>query len=130
MVCRDAVTLKSRPVSPLILSTPEEKELHAIGEGEILLNFTEQWNLTTGFCIEHKVRKHALQQGSLSKVPPSSAESRILHELFLNYGEGSVFVSDTQSEESFDIPVNGVERVWMEDTKIESLTLMYPQSRK
>lgn len=110
MVCRDAVTHKSRPVSPLILSTPEEKELHAIGE-------------------EHKVRKHALQQGSLSKVPPSSAESRILHELFLNYGEGSVFVSDSQSEESFDIPVNGVERVWMEDTKIESLTLMYPQSR-
>lgn len=83
-----------------------------------------------GIFVEHKVRKHALQQGSLSKVPPSSAESRILHKLFLNYGEGSVFVSDAQSEESFETPVNGVERVWMEDTKVESLTLMYPQSRK
>lgn len=34
MVCRDAVTHKSRSVNPLILSTPEEKELHAIGEGK------------------------------------------------------------------------------------------------
>lgn len=33
MVCRDAFTQRAREVNPLIVSTPEEKALHAMGEG-------------------------------------------------------------------------------------------------
>ncbi|KAG8907143.1 hypothetical protein FRB99_005251 [Tulasnella sp. 403] len=102
MVCRDAETRKSRPVGPLIIETPEEEALHAMGEA-------------------HKQKKQALQQGSLSRTPPSVSESRLLHEQFLKHGEGDVY-DDI-------VPKDGAERVWMEDTRRESLMLMYPQSR-
>lgn len=35
MVCRDGVTQRAREVNPLVIVTPEEKALHAMGEGEL-----------------------------------------------------------------------------------------------
>ncbi|KZS86712.1 Thioesterase/thiol ester dehydrase-isomerase [Sistotremastrum niveocremeum HHB9708] len=89
MVCRDAHTHKARPVNPLILSTPEEKQLFAIGE-------------------DQKSRKQSHSLRALSKVPPTSEEAQALHDLFLTYGqEGSaekkskrVWLSETKLENS------------------------------
>lgn len=36
MVCRDAYTHKARQVNPLVISTPDEKALYAMGEGDSL----------------------------------------------------------------------------------------------
>lgn len=70
----------------------------------------------------HKNRKKARQQTSLNVAAPSASESQLLHDMFLKYGERTVFE---------DIgPDDCVKRVWMEDTKMESLMTMYPQSRK
>ncbi|KAG8846293.1 hypothetical protein FRB96_002045 [Tulasnella sp. 330] len=96
MVCRDAVTHKAHPVSPLIITTEDEKALYAMGEA-------------------HKARKQARQQGSLARAPPSPDESKALHDLFLKNNEGKT--------------MHGVERVWMQDTKRESLLMMHPQDR-
>ncbi|KAL5524920.1 hypothetical protein ACEPAF_8789 [Sanghuangporus sanghuang] len=65
MVCRDATTHKARPVNPLIVSSPEEQALVAIGE-------------------VHKRRKTYLFQRSLSRVPPSSEEAQALHYVYLS----------------------------------------------
>ncbi|KAG9022731.1 hypothetical protein FRB95_014275 [Tulasnella sp. JGI-2019a] len=63
----------------------------------------------------HKVRKQARQQSSLTRVCPSAEESWVLHDLFLKYNDGRA--------------PEGIERVWMQDTKRESLLMMHPQDR-
>lgn len=75
MVCRDAYTHKARPVNPLILSTPEEKSLQAMGE-------------------EIKRRRQCQASRSLSLVPPSSAEAAELHSFYLRYGASEEDVDD------------------------------------
>ncbi|CAA7262575.1 unnamed protein product [Cyclocybe aegerita] len=69
MVCRNAATNKAREVNPLIISTPQERGLYALGE-------------------HMKQRRQSLAQRSLSKVPPSSAEAADLHAFYLQHGQG------------------------------------------
>ncbi|EJD38364.1 Thioesterase/thiol ester dehydrase-isomerase [Auricularia subglabra TFB-10046 SS5] len=66
MVCRDAVMNTARAVNPLALSTPEEQQLFAIGEG-------------------HQQTRKALSLTSLDRVPPSSEEAKVLHDYFLEH---------------------------------------------
>ncbi|KAG8910201.1 hypothetical protein FRC02_007346, partial [Tulasnella sp. 418] len=102
MVCRDAKTHQARNVPPLLLVTPDEKAMHAMGEA-------------------HKIRKQAQKLSSLTRTSPSSTEAELLHDVYLQYGEGSPLTSSNAPD--------GIERVWMKDSKLESVTMMYPQDR-
>lgn len=68
----------------------------------------------------HKERKQSRQQSALTRVPPSESEAKALHDLYLKHGEGRRS-GDAGSDQK---------RVWMEDTKKESILIMYPQDRK
>lgn len=68
MVCRDAYTHKAHPVHPLVVNTPEERALFAMGEA-------------------HKNRRQSMASRSLDRVPPSSAEAQVLHQFYLKYGK-------------------------------------------
>ncbi|KAF8622797.1 hypothetical protein AX15_006727 [Amanita polypyramis BW_CC] len=99
MVCRDAKTNLAHEVNPLVVSTPEEGALYAVGKH-----------------TKEKRRFNALR--SLSRVPPTSEEAEELHTFFLTYGQ------DKPTNESI---LN--ERVWMGDTRVEKTMLMFPQER-
>ncbi|KAM6492234.1 thioesterase thiol ester dehydrase-isomerase [Amanita muscaria] len=101
MVCRDAHTHRAYKVNPLIVLTPEERALYAIGE-------------------EIKERRQSLALRSLSRVPPSSKEAEELHRYFLTYGQEQPNLTVKDAHE---------ERVWMGDTKVEKTMLMFPQER-
>ncbi|KAJ8074948.1 hypothetical protein PM082_019275 [Marasmius tenuissimus] len=88
MVCRDANTHRAREVNPLVITTPEERALYAMGEAM-------------------KTKRQTNAQRSLSRVPPSSSEAEALHSFYLQYGQQSgnqkqsddlVFMSDTRVE--------------------------------
>ncbi|KAG7087538.1 hypothetical protein E1B28_013495 [Marasmius oreades] len=88
MVCRDANTHKARQVNPLMISTPEEKALYAMGE-------------------TLKAKRLTNAQRSLSRVPPSSVEAAALHSSYLKYSQQKehqefdddlVYMSDTRAE--------------------------------
>ncbi|KAG6826443.1 hypothetical protein H0H92_015770 [Tricholoma furcatifolium] len=102
MVCRDAISHKARQVNPLIISTPEERSLYAMGE-------------------HLKTRRQSKSLQSLSRVPPSSSEAKDLHDFYLQYG---------QPDEPIEGSSNGAgERIWMGDTRLEKCMLMFPQER-
>ncbi|KAG8679462.1 hypothetical protein FRC09_018954, partial [Ceratobasidium sp. 395] len=109
MVARDAATHKAREVNPLVLSTPEEQALFKFGES-------------------HKDRKKLSSTASLSRVPPSQEEARLLHENFLKYSAAHKptckFTNTTTKTVEGDI-----ESVWMEDTRVEKTLMMFPQKR-
>lgn len=100
MVCRDSSTQKARNISPLLLDTPEENALNAIGEA-------------------YRARRQSLALRSLTRVPPTVEEVEKLHSLHLHYGHGGSAVLQP-----------GEERVWMGDTKVEVSQIMFPQDRK
>ncbi|KAG6866139.1 hypothetical protein C0991_008092 [Blastosporella zonata] len=102
MVCRDANTHKARQVNPLIISTPEERSLYAMGE-------------------HMKKRRQSGALRSLSRVPPSSAEAAALHEFYLQHGQYRTKGEDDSADS---------ERIWMGDTRLEKCMLMFPQERK
>ncbi|KDQ54503.1 hypothetical protein JAAARDRAFT_38173 [Jaapia argillacea MUCL 33604] len=64
----------------------------------------------------HKERRHSMAVRSLSRVPPTSEEAEVLHSFFLKYGQDETHV-------------DGDERVWMGDTRLERCMLMFPQER-
>jgi len=113
MVCRDSTTHKAKAVNPLIIQTPDEKAIFAVGQGEYCIPLANQPRLTNDIYVmirtAHKDRKQARNMGSLSKTPPSSEEAQLLHDEFLRFGDGAPTDPD------------GVNRVWMEDTKLESV---------
>ncbi|EJU01817.1 Thioesterase/thiol ester dehydrase-isomerase [Dacryopinax primogenitus] len=122
MVCRDAFTHKAREVNQLVLGTPEEWALNALGKSHAELRKTTQ----------------AL---SLSRVPPSQAEAQVVHDMFLSRHPqgGEEFLSSTfvpARTQRTHLPSGGkdeygndIEWVWMEDTALESCQVMFPQDR-
>ncbi|KAG5725108.1 hypothetical protein E4T56_gene10265 [Termitomyces sp. T112] len=102
MVCRDANTHKARQVNPLIISTPEERSLFAMGE-------------------RTKKRRQSGALRSLSRVPPNWAEAKALHDFYLQYGQ-------YDAEEPGESDTTG-EKVWMGDTRIGNCMIMFPQER-
>ncbi|KAF9556445.1 Thioesterase/thiol ester dehydrase-isomerase [Agrocybe pediades] len=99
MVCRNAITHRSREVNPLVITTPEEKSLYALGE-------------------QMKQRRQSNAMKSLSRVPPSSSEAAFLHSFYLKHGQGQAEGTDP-----------GSDHVWMGDTILEKCLLMFPQER-
>ncbi|KAI0748818.1 HotDog domain-containing protein [Irpex lacteus] len=104
MVCRDSKTHKARAVNPLVIESEEDRRLNAIGEA-------------------HKNRRHRHAIQSLARVPPSSEEAAALHALYLQSTSPSPSSSSTESDEK------KIERVKMEDTRVEKTLTMYPQER-
>ena len=68
IVCRDAETHRAKNCPHLVLNTPEEKAMFAIGE-------------------DHKNRKKIASKIALDKIPPSQGEINMLHEMMLKVGE-------------------------------------------
>ncbi|KAG9096285.1 hypothetical protein FS749_008780 [Ceratobasidium sp. UAMH 11750] len=109
MVARDAVTHKARAVNPLVLSTPEEKALFKFGES-------------------HKDRKRIISTASLTRVPPSQEEARLLHENFLKYSAAHKPTCKFTNPDTKKVE-GDIEAVWMEDTRVEKTLMMFPQKR-
>ncbi|TFY55934.1 hypothetical protein EVJ58_g7937 [Rhodofomes roseus] len=108
MVCRDARTHKAAPVNPLSLTTAEDKQLFALGE-------------------THKDRRRARTSAALDRVPPTSSEAEELHSLYLQYGNYGT--STGKSENEPFVGPDGLQRVWMGDTRLEKCMMMFPQER-
>ncbi|PIL25877.1 transporter [Ganoderma sinense ZZ0214-1] len=100
MVCRDAHTNRSTQVNPLVLETKEDHALYTIGE-------------------VHRQRRQTVANRSLGRVPPTSTEAEELHSLYLSHGQ----------EDMSARLVGNVERVWLEDTRLEKTMVMFPQER-
>ncbi|KAH7102421.1 HotDog domain-containing protein [Auriculariales sp. MPI-PUGE-AT-0066] len=100
MVCRDAATHSSRAVGALELSTDDERQLFAYGEG-------------------HQKRKKAQSLTSLDRVPPSSEEASVLHSFFLANGKAVRKLE----------PTDATERVTMKSTRLQNCFMMFPQER-
>ncbi|KAF8731248.1 hypothetical protein AX14_004988 [Amanita brunnescens Koide BX004] len=88
MVCRDANTRRAHKVNSLIVSTPEERALYAIGK-------------------HMKEKRQSLALHSLSRVPPTSEEAAELHSFFLTNGQTEisepserVWMGDTRVEKT------------------------------
>jgi hypothetical protein len=76
MVCRDAITHCAKKCPQLVLNTPEEKAMFAIGE-------------------DHKNRKKISSMIALDKVPPSQPEINMLHDMMLKVAEREKQVEDS-----------------------------------
>ncbi|KAI9149849.1 hypothetical protein H9P43_010028 [Blastocladiella emersonii ATCC 22665] len=97
MVARDPITNKAVQVNPLVLQNDAERRLFAMG-------------------AELKARKKLAAAQSLSKLPPTSDERLLIHELWLQskkYGEHKLPPGFT----------------WMSDTKCQSVHITQPQDR-
>lgn len=75
MAARNAHTLTSQRIAPLILETDAEKALFAMGEA-------------------HKNRKRTEAASSLEKVPPSKEEAFLLHSQYLRGLHAGMFATD------------------------------------
>ncbi|KAJ9121030.1 hypothetical protein QFC24_005011 [Naganishia onofrii] len=76
MVCRDAITHRAKKCPQLVLNTPEEKAMFAIGE-------------------DHKNRKKISSMIALDKVPPSQPEINMLHDMMLKVAEREKQIEDS-----------------------------------
>ncbi|ETS61503.1 hypothetical protein PaG_04250 [Moesziomyces aphidis] len=74
MAARNAHTLRSQRIAPLILETDAEKALFAMGES-------------------HKNRKRAEAASSLEKVPPSKEEAFLLHSQYIRGLHAGMFAN-------------------------------------
>ena len=117
MVCRDAFTHKSRPINPLIVETEDEKALFARGKGGLsLVSYKPEDDDAHSELRERRQKRLA---EALDRVPPSSDEATLLHNMHLKYR------SDVWPMH----PVHGVEPVPIRDTRMENTLMMYPQER-
>uniref|UniRef100_D8QHQ8 HotDog ACOT-type domain-containing protein n=1 Tax=Schizophyllum commune (strain H4-8 / FGSC 9210) TaxID=578458 RepID=D8QHQ8_SCHCM len=89
MVCLSAEMNRATRVNPLVRATPEEEQLHAMGEAI-------------------KNRRSTIASQSLDRVPPTKAEADALHQLYLKHGDPEyeprmhdcVWMSDSRLEKT------------------------------
>lgn len=114
MAARNAVTLRSQRIAPLILETDAEKALFAMGES-------------------HKTRKRTEAASSLEKVPPSKEEAFLLHSQYLRGLHAGLFATDdlhgpTLKTEPADRST-GATLVPVRKTSLSTTMHMHPQQR-
>jgi len=103
MVARDSATgRKSAPLNPLIVESPEEKNLFKQGEKNI------------------EVRAKA-DQDSLFKEPPSKIENNLIHNMFLSTVD--------HKARSFSARVKPDNSAWMTESKLKSIMLCEPEHK-
>lgn len=104
MATRNAATGKAQSIPPLQIQNSAEEQLFAQGQA-------------------HKQRKRFEAQTSLEKVPPTSDEATLLHQLWLaEEAKKSKAVTDT-------VPNTESKSVYIEDTQLASVSFMHPQQR-
>ncbi|KAI8850839.1 HotDog domain-containing protein [Chytridium lagenaria] len=101
MVARDSETNKAAPVNQLKLESEEERRLFRLG-------------------AEQKARKQVASKTSLTKLPPSTEEMLLVHDLYL---ETKKYVDPSSKMAK---PSNVV---WMDETSQRSLVMCMPQDR-
>lgn len=99
---RHPLTNKAVFINPLDPQSPEEKAAFQLGE-------------------ENKKKRLLEDTISLLKTPPSEKERLIIHDLFLS-------TIDQQSG-TLKVKVKPKNTIWMEDTKLSSIIICYPQQR-
>lgn len=104
MATRNAATGKAQSIPPLQIQNPAEEELFAQGQA-------------------HKQRKRFEAQTSLEKVPPTSDEATLLHQLWLagEAKKSNVVKDDSLTKENTSVHI--------EDTQLASVSFMHPQQR-
>ncbi|XP_071955370.1 acyl-coenzyme A thioesterase 9, mitochondrial-like [Antedon mediterranea] len=102
MVARDPANKGSAFVNPLKAVTPEE---------ELILKEAE--------TVTQKRKQQS--QHSLLKVAPSSEETDLVHQLFIN--------TLSKQTVSFSIRVKPENTVWMEDAKLKNVIICFPEQR-
>lgn len=114
MATRNAQTLKSQRIAPLILETDAEKALFAMGES-------------------HKNRKRTEAASSLEKVPPSKEEAFLLHSQYLRGLRAGMFATDEVHGPAIKSePIehgNGPTLVPVRKTSLSTTMHMHPQQR-
>ncbi|KAJ3217906.1 Acyl-coenzyme A thioesterase 9, mitochondrial [Dinochytrium kinnereticum] len=101
MVARDNETNKAAKVNQLKLESEEERRLFRLG-------------------AEQKARKKVASQTSLTKIPPSTEEMLLVHDLYL---ETKKYLDPSARTPKPD------NAIWMEDTIQRSLVMCMPQDR-
>lgn len=114
MAARNAATLSSQRIAPLILESDAEKALFAMGES-------------------HKNRKRTEAASSLEKVPPSKEEAFLLHSQYIRGLHAGMFATDELHGPAMKVePVenaNGVTLVPVSKTSLSTTMHMHPQQR-
>uniref|UniRef100_V5EPH4 Acyl-coa thioesterase n=2 Tax=Kalmanozyma brasiliensis (strain GHG001) TaxID=1365824 RepID=V5EPH4_KALBG len=114
MAARNAHTLKSQRIAPLILETDAERALFAMGES-------------------HKNRKRTEAASSLEKVPPSKEEAFLLHSQYIRGLHAGMFATDelhgpAMKLEPAEHP-DGPTLVPVRKTSLSTTMHMHPQQR-
>ncbi|PWN35422.1 uncharacterized protein FA14DRAFT_164321 [Meira miltonrushii] len=104
MATRNAATGKAQSIPPLQIQNSAEEQLFAQGQA-------------------HKQRKRFEAQTSLEKVPPTSDEATLLHQLWL---AEEAKKSKAITDKSLDTESKSV---YIEDTQLASVSFMHPQQR-
>ena len=100
MATRNAATGNAQSIPPLQIQNSAEEQLFAQGQA-------------------HKQRKRFEASTSLEKVPPTSDEATLLHQLWLaEEAKKSQTVTNTKTKS-----------VYIEDTQLASISFMHPQQR-
>jgi len=102
MVARDPRTKKSARMNPLIATNEEDKAI--IQKGDL-----------------NRQRRLTEQDKSLFKIPPSAAESSIVHDLFLKTISADMSIFRTR--------ILGENSMWMDDTIIRTMHICHPEQR-
>lgn len=114
MAARNAHTLGSQRIAPLLLQTDAEKALFAMGES-------------------HKKRKRMEAASSLEKVPPSKEEAFLLHSQYIRGLHAGMFATDDLHGPAIKMePVHqtsGPTLVPVSKTSLSTTMHMHPQQR-
>ncbi|KAJ3389351.1 hypothetical protein HDU84_008800 [Entophlyctis sp. JEL0112] len=105
MVAIDLATYRPSAAPQLKLCTPEEQEIHAMGE-------------------RHKLRKQAAAKASLSVQAPDSAEMTFVHGLYIEYMQ---YLDTNGNPDPLKPKPDHI--IWMKDTKQSNLILTFPEDR-
>jgi acyl-coenzyme A thioesterase 9 len=101
MVARNPVTKKAMNVNPLVVETPEEKEIFRRG-------------------AEYKASKKALANAALAKQAPNDEESELIHRLWME---------QAKYEDPHNAATKPEGMLYMNTTTIQSTMIMQPQYR-
>lgn len=102
LVARDPTNSGSTVLNPLETTSKEEKELFDKG-------------------AQNKVRRSAMSQDSLFRVPPTVPEQQIIHDFFIRTVDHKAM--------SFKARIKPENSVWMEDAKLKNLIICQPENR-
>eukprot|EP00088_Acartia_fossae_P059422 TRINITY_DN7051_c0_g1_i1.p1 TRINITY_DN7051_c0_g1~~TRINITY_DN7051_c0_g1_i1.p1 ORF type:complete len:442 (-),score=92.43 TRINITY_DN7051_c0_g1_i1:220-1515(-) len=102
LVARDPLNRGSAVLNPLERGSQEEEDIYQRGE-------------------QNKVRRFAMSQDSLFRVPPTLHEQEIIHDFFIRTVDHKAM--------SFKARIKPENSVWMEDAKLKNLIICQPENR-